>query len=327
MMFQKDTICALTALVAGFGLLSPSPATAAVIDSRISGAKQCTQHIPRYEREYGIPSHLLSAISSTETGRWHSGLKIALPWPWTINAEGKSHYYDSKAEAVKAARTFRARGVKSFDVGCMQVNLYHHPDAFNSLEAAFEPQRNVAYAASFLRNLYQSEGTWKKAAAAYHSKTPALGNKYIARVFEKWQTIVKRLRIAKTVIAQADVPAPASERTKPMQTASNSASVLSADYQPPQMKVISLDEPRRKRENGIFIVRPDVAPSVAANAASKPFLIADANASETPAERKAEANSPNMKVINLSTTGRPLTNTKKTVSDTPSSGPRFIFSD
>ena len=39
------------------------------------------------------------------------------------------------------------------DVGCMQVNLYHHAHAFSSLDNAFDPQSNVDYAARFLRSI------------------------------------------------------------------------------------------------------------------------------------------------------------------------------
>ncbi len=35
----------------------------------------------------------------------------------------------------------------------MQVNLGYHPEAFASLEAAFDPRRNVAYATRFLLEL------------------------------------------------------------------------------------------------------------------------------------------------------------------------------
>ena len=68
------------------------------------------------------------------------------PWPWTINAEGQGLFYDTKAQAVAAVRALQARGVRSIDVGCMQVNLMHHPDAFPTLEQAFDPQTNAAYA-------------------------------------------------------------------------------------------------------------------------------------------------------------------------------------
>src|SRR5579871_5842432 len=103
------------------------------VDPLIEGAKLCTSHLPRYEREYGIPTHLLSAIASTESGRYHEGLKLKLPWPWTINAEGKGYFFKNKEDAIAAVKKLRSHGIQKIDVGCMQVNLYHHPDAFSSL--------------------------------------------------------------------------------------------------------------------------------------------------------------------------------------------------
>ena len=79
------------------------------------------------------------------------------PWPWTVNAEGQGAFYDTKAEAVAAVRAMQARGVRSIDVGCGQINLMHHPDAFASLEQAFDPQANAAYAARFLKELSRAD--------------------------------------------------------------------------------------------------------------------------------------------------------------------------
>ena len=70
-------------------------------------------------------------------------------------AEGQGRYLSSKLEAINEVRELQARGIRNIDVGCMQVNLYHHPDAFFSLEQAFDPAANVTYAAQFLRSLYR----------------------------------------------------------------------------------------------------------------------------------------------------------------------------
>ncbi len=166
-------------------------------DPLIEGAKLCTRHLQRYEREYGIPVHLLSAIASVESGRYHDGLKIKLPWPWTIGVNGKKYFYNNKEEAMTAFHKLQAQGIKNIDIGCMQVNLYHHPDVFTSLSQAFEPENNVAYSASFLRNLYQEEGSWKQAASFYHTKDPKKGQEYIAKVYDSWFAIVDKLRNAR----------------------------------------------------------------------------------------------------------------------------------
>jgi soluble lytic murein transglycosylase-like protein len=68
------------------------------------------------------------------------------------------------------------------DVGCLQVNLYHHPTAFVSLNAAFDPATNIAYAAKFLNELKSETGDWDVATQYYHSRTPYLGEAYGKRV-------------------------------------------------------------------------------------------------------------------------------------------------
>ncbi|MDZ7712446.1 MAG: hypothetical protein U5L06_04740 [Rhodovibrio sp.] len=68
-------------------------------------------------------------------------------------AEGRGRYLPSKAAAIAEVRDLQARGVSNIDVGCMQVNLHWHGDAFESLEQAFDPAYNVAYAAAFLLDL------------------------------------------------------------------------------------------------------------------------------------------------------------------------------
>ncbi len=180
---------------------------ATVTDTLIEGAKLCTRPLPRYERQYGIPTHLLSAISSTESGRYHKGLNIKVPWPWTINAAGKGYFFSSKQEAIASVNKLRAQGIKSIDVGCMQVNLLHHPQAFASLDEAFDPEHNVAYAASFLRSLYQETNSWKEAAADYHSRTHSRGTEYAGHVYNSWYNIIDKLRMAQVEVPNSSVAA------------------------------------------------------------------------------------------------------------------------
>ena len=70
-------------------LAAPLSASALTSDDNtdntlVEGAKLCTRYLPRHERQYGIPVHLLAAIASTESGRYHHALGLNLPWPWTI---------------------------------------------------------------------------------------------------------------------------------------------------------------------------------------------------------------------------------------------------
>jgi len=262
-----------------------SSAHAGSTDPLIEGAKLCTKQLPQYEKQHGIPAHLLSAIASTESGRYHNDLKIRIPWPWTINAEGRGYYFDNKAEAIAAVRKLQAQGVQSIDVGCMQVNLHHHPDAFTSLDEAFDPPHNIAYAAVFLRQLYEETGSWKEAAADYHSKTPAKGTSYVGRVYDSWQRLVEKLRLAKlqvpasSIVAMRDMrPGTSSYASKtgvvyasnlPKPTVQKIAALPEqegrkiATYQPVRMNTVKLSKKDPPHNSDMMVVRPEIQTAAA----------------------------------------------------------------
>jgi len=146
----------------------------------------CETAIAGAETAVGLPPRLLGAIADVESGRPDPSGTIR-PWPWTIDAEGHGQFFATKAEAIAAVLALQGSGVRSIDVGCMQVNLMHHPNAFASLDGAFDPAANALYAARFLNSLYGASGSWVQATAAYHSETPAIGADYQRRVMARWQ--------------------------------------------------------------------------------------------------------------------------------------------
>ncbi len=148
-----------------------------------SPGAMCRAAITAAERRYGIPAGLLLAIGTVESGR-RDETGVRQPWPWTINAEGEGRYFESKAQAVAWVGGALAGGMRSIDTGCMQVSLKHHPDAFPSLEQAFDPAANADYAARFLRELREGPagGDWMRAVGFYHSQTPELAAPYRQQV-------------------------------------------------------------------------------------------------------------------------------------------------
>jgi len=152
----------------------------------LSPGQQCQAAISAAERGQKLPPQLLAAIGRVESGRRDPATGVLGAWPWTINAEGEGAFFATKAEAIAAVEAYRARGVRSIDVGCMQVNLMHHPSAFISLDQAFEPAINADYAARFLVRLHDQTGDWTKATAHYHSANPAEGEPYAAKVASAW---------------------------------------------------------------------------------------------------------------------------------------------
>lgn len=146
----------------------------------------CRAAIRAAERAHAIPQALLSALGRVESGRRDPVTGNFGPWPWTINAEGRGQYFSTKAEAIAAVRALQAEGTRSIDVGCMQINLRHHPNAFASLDDAFDPAKNADYAARFLASLQETSKNWLQAAANYHSHTPEFGIAYQRRVMAAW---------------------------------------------------------------------------------------------------------------------------------------------
>ncbi len=120
------------------------------------------------------------AIGLVESGHRDAVTGTRMPWPWTANLEGQDYRFETREQAAAWVREQQARGLASIDTGCMQVNLKHHPDAFATVEDAFDPVHNADYAARFLRSLYDGPAgrNWLRAAGFYHSQTPALADGY-----------------------------------------------------------------------------------------------------------------------------------------------------
>jgi len=148
----------------------------------------CVEQTRAQERKRGIPKHLLTAISHVESGRWHPSHKANVAWPWTVTSGGAGRFFDSKEEAVAEVEFLMTDGVRNIDVGCMQINLHYHADAFDTLSDAFDPVQNTAYAASFLSKLKTPSNSWMDAAGTYHSSTPDKKAYYQSKVMSSWNT-------------------------------------------------------------------------------------------------------------------------------------------
>lgn len=181
-------------------------APAAIAEPSLQTSQACTRYLDRMEREHQIPAHWLSAIASTESGRYHAGLGLSVPWPWTINVQGRGYWFDSKEEAVRAVKKYKRKGISSIDIGCMQVNLHFHGEHFASIEQMFEPRYNIAYAAKFLKQNFEDSQSWRSATSTYHSKTPSLGRRYYRKVYDRWKEVQKRLDEAAYQLAAYDAP-------------------------------------------------------------------------------------------------------------------------
>lgn len=165
------------------GLVAPT-----AVPTSAQSFAQCEASIGEAEKRQHIPAKLMPAISRVESGRLDPVTKRLRAWPWTINVEGTGYFFGTKAEAIAAVQALQAKGPRSIDVGCMQVNLIYHPHAFVDLEDAFDPSANARYAARFLTALYQQTKDWNLATAAYHSQDAERGEEYQRLVFGRVMT-------------------------------------------------------------------------------------------------------------------------------------------
>ena len=101
-------------------------------------------------------------------------------------ALGQGRFFPTRQAALDYIFDLRDRGITNIDVGCMQINLFYHGDAFASIEHALDPETNAAYAASYLKGLYGSTKSWTQAAGFYHSSTPKRAKSYKLKVLKHW---------------------------------------------------------------------------------------------------------------------------------------------
>lgn len=139
----------------------------------------CLAAVAAAEQKHATPPGLLATIAKVESGRAGPGGGLA-PWPWTIDADGRSLFFQTKEEAVAWTRGPDGRSARYVDVGCMQIDLQMHPGAFRSIEEAFDPAANADYAGRFLHELHDgpASGNWYTATGMYHSRTPDLAAIY-----------------------------------------------------------------------------------------------------------------------------------------------------
>lgn len=146
-----------------------SAATAALCESAARTAARLT----------GASEEMLVALARTESGRARGG--HLHPWPWTVNIAGDGEWFDSRESAIAHVRAAIRAGKRNVDIGCFQINHHWHASAFASLDQMFDPTANALYAARFLNRLQREFGNWEDAVGAYHSRTPKLATRYIAR--------------------------------------------------------------------------------------------------------------------------------------------------
>jgi Transglycosylase SLT domain len=172
---KRVLVCVGVMMAPAFGAWADVPASSACgVAGRLA------------EQASALPVNLLVSIGMVESGRVDPLTGHVAPWPWTVNVDGSGRYFENKADAEAFVRLAESSGAQDVDVGCFQVSLQNHPNAFATLDAAFDPVDNARYAAQFLNQLKGQTGAWNTAIADYHSARPELGLPYQRRVLAAW---------------------------------------------------------------------------------------------------------------------------------------------
>lgn len=152
----------------------------------------CEAHIDRASRHYAIPAGILLGVAMAE-----SNFRLR-PHPWTIAFLDGSP--SVRAPSFDAARVYlrRADGRPRTDIsiGCMQLNMAWHLKRVRTPEWGIDPEVNVWYAASYLRQLYDRRRSWTRAVIDYNgNRDPAARIRYACAV-DSWMRRVYRLPVS-----------------------------------------------------------------------------------------------------------------------------------
>jgi soluble lytic murein transglycosylase-like protein len=149
-----------------------------VFAARAATLPICEREMAHAAELNDVPLNILYSVGLTETGR--EGTLSA----YDMNVDGREVRSASLAEALARFATARAHGAKLIDIGCMQINQFWHGRNFRSMSEMFDPERNVQYAASYLKSLRAEAGSWTLAVARYNAGpgNPEAQRRYVCAV-------------------------------------------------------------------------------------------------------------------------------------------------
>ena len=150
----------------------------AVLGAGRAQASTCAEAARSAEQHNGLPAGLLAAIGAVESGGWG----------WSVNGNDgmAGRRFATAEEARHYTEELLGSGLRTIDLGCFQVDLRYHPDAFQRWQDAFDEDVNAGAAAGILNRLYAQTGDWHRAVALYHSADPARGQSYLEAVMSAW---------------------------------------------------------------------------------------------------------------------------------------------
>ncbi|MBP0464772.1 transglycosylase SLT domain-containing protein [Roseomonas sp. PWR1] len=136
----------------------------------LSPRAACLEAAREAERKHGLPEGLLVGIALNESGL-HAH---------AMNIRGRAIYPESREEAV---RVLRASGGHAVMAGCVQVNAGVH--ARGGAAWPLDPWQATDWAATYLRQHYETYGDWGMAVVRWHGGSPRQMTRLVCRVRSK----------------------------------------------------------------------------------------------------------------------------------------------
>lgn len=125
---------------------------------------------PAYQlaaHQAGVPPAVLYAIALQESGTNLQDRQV--PWPWTLNIAGQPRRFMTRqAACAELHSALDARPDRRIDVGLGQINVGYHAQRVNQPCDLLDPYKNLAIAATILREQYKPSDGWLHAAGSYH---------------------------------------------------------------------------------------------------------------------------------------------------------------
>lgn len=144
-------------------------AAPAVSRDDLSPRAACLEAARDAERRHGLPEGLLVGIALNESGLHAHALNIG----------GRAHFPERREEAV---RLLRAAGGHAM-AGCVQVNASVH--ARGGQDWPLDPWQATEWAASYLRENYETYGDWGMALVRWHGGSAGQMTRFVCRVRSK----------------------------------------------------------------------------------------------------------------------------------------------
>jgi hypothetical protein len=96
----------------------------------------------------GLDPYILYAVALVESAKVSK--RVAKPWPWALNRQGRPFIPSSLTEAKDILGGSLAKGIRSIDVGLMQVNVRWQGHRVRQPEDLLDPETNLKVGADVL---------------------------------------------------------------------------------------------------------------------------------------------------------------------------------